>query len=213
MKRAVLVLLLALVAWIGVSLWGPSSHSLRDFDGPEVGRLETDMWRSYYEHRPVSLFLELIETLRRQYHLPFWRSVAGAYHAAHAAEVFQKGQNRADYERALPDLRRYYRLIQRDSDVSFDPGKVAGLELEWWIIHRERGQHSEGDLENALAVLQAAIYSGPPSDFEAHAKTRAEAMLIRDNRADAGGVTEQDWNRIGALLDTSWTSASKAVKP
>jgi hypothetical protein len=44
-----------------------------------------------------------------------------------------------------------------------------------------------------------------------HGRLRAEAMTIRDTRAEAGGVTEADWARIDALLHASWQSLHKAV--
>jgi hypothetical protein len=89
--------------------------------------------------------------------------------------------------------------------------RVSKLELEWWIIHRERARHQPSDLEHALAALQAEIYSRPEDMFLPHARARAEAMLIRDERAEAGGVSEHDWDRIGALLDSSWVSAQRAA--
>jgi len=36
-------------------------------------------------------------------------------------------------------------------------------------------------------------------------------MEIRDTRADAGGVTEEDWRRIDELLHGSWRSLHAAV--
>jgi hypothetical protein len=66
-------------------------------------------------------------------------------------------------------------------------------------------------LERALAALQAEIYRRPEDLFTRHAKTRADAMLIRDSEAESGVVSEQDWARIGVLLDTSWTSLQTAV--
>jgi hypothetical protein len=200
-----------LALWIAADFAFPGEHSLRKFDGHEVGRLETGMWRSYYGHEPLKLFAELVQLLREQYHEPFWRACAGAWHAARAAVVFQAGHGRDEYERAMPDLRRFYAIIHRGSDVSFDVEKSARLELEWWIVHRERDRHAPGDLEKALADLQAEIYGCPKELLTTHAKTRADAMLIRDTRAEAGGVTEQDWQRIGALLDASWVSLESAV--
>lgn len=170
------------------------------------------MWRSYYGHKPLALFGELVELLRDQYHVPFRRACAGAYYAAQAAVVFQRGHDRGEYERALPDLKRYYSIVRRGSDAPFDRGsdapfdveKSAQLELEWWIVHRERDRRKPGGLARALAGLQAEIYHCPQDRLVSHAKARA--MLIRDSRAAAGGVTEPDWERIGALLDTSWVS-------
>jgi hypothetical protein len=211
-RRISLVAVLLSACWVTADFALDGHHSLREFDGHEVGHLETEMWQAYYGHHPVDLFRELIQTLRAEYHLPFWRSVAGAYHAARAAVVFQRGHNRPEYEKALPDLISYYGAIRRGSDVPFDVDKVSRLELEWWIAHRERDQHQPADLERALAALQSEIYGIPASAFELHSKTRAEAMLIRDERS-AGGVTGADWTRIAALLDTSWTSAQRAVSP
>jgi hypothetical protein len=45
-----------------------------------------------------------------------------------------------------------------------------------------------------------------------HGRLRAEAMTIRDNKAEAGAVSEADWARINELLRESWRSLAKAVK-
>ena len=93
----------------------------------------------------------------------------------------------------------------------YDVDKVARLELEWWIIHRERSHHPPGDLERSLAELQAEIYHVPIEKLMEHGRLRAEAMIIRDTKAEAGGVTEADWARIGELLRVSWRSLLNAV--
>ena len=200
-----------LAVWVAADLASGSRHNLRDFDGHEVGRLETGMWRSYYGHQKLKLFRELAELLRRQYHLPLWQSYIAAYHAAHAAVVFQTGHNRAEYMRALPGLESFYSLIRKHSETPFDIKKVAALELEWWIIHRERAQHQPQDLPDSLAALQSAIYRQPAGLFADHAKARADAMLLRDAGAQAGTLSEQDWRSIGVLLDRSWVSLHTAV--
>jgi hypothetical protein len=200
-----------LVIWVGADLGLPRRSSLLHFDGHEVARMETGMWRSYYGHQPVRLYRELVELLRSQYHLPFWRACLGAYHAARAAVIFQRGHSIAEYEKALPDLVDYYAIIRRSSDIDFSAATAARLELEWWIVHRERARHSAGDLEQSLAALQAAIYGRPEGLFRDHAEARAKAMLLRDTAAEEGEVAEQQWNRIASLLDSSWVSLQKAV--
>ena len=214
MRRGLIGSLIAIVllaVWVFADLASDSRRSLRDFDGREVGRLETAMWRSYYGHQQVRLFLQLGELLRRQYHMPFWRSCLGAYHAAKAAVVFQKGHGRAEYERALPDLVSFYQLILRGSTESFDVRQTAGAELEWWISHRERAHLAAGALESSLARLQAQLYHQPVGEFATHARLRAEAMLLRDERAAQGKVSEEDWARIGTLLDGSWSNLAETV--
>ena len=205
------VLIVVLLAWAAYDLYAPRRTSLREFDADEVARLETAMWRSYYSRQRLKLFGELAGLLRTQYRLPLLRSNAVAYRAAKAAFVFKDGHSRPDYERALPDLVSFYRSVRAVSDTDFDVERAARLELEWWIVHRERRTHSPEDLPRALADLQAEIFRLPAERFAEHARLRAEAMTIRDDRADAGGVTEEDWRRIDELLHHSWRSLHAAV--
>jgi hypothetical protein len=200
------VLFAALLAWVAFDLYAPRRTSLRDFDADEVARLETAMWRSYYSRRRVKLFRELSELLRTQYRLPLLRSNAVAYRAARAAFVFKDGRSRADYERALPDLVGFYASVRAVSDTDFDAGRAARLELEWWVVHRERRRHAPEDLPRALAELQAELFRVPAARLAEHARLRAEAMEVRDTKADRGGVNEEDWQRIDELLHQSWRS-------
>jgi len=59
--------------------------------------------------------------------------------------------------------------------------------------------------------LQAEIYRVPVEKLMEHGRLRAEAMTIRDAKADEGGVTEADWARIDQLLRQSWRSLARAV--
>lgn len=208
---AAAALVAAVVAYALVDLYGPRQTNIRQFDPDEVARLDTAMWKSYYGRERLRLFLELGEVLRSQYQLPFVRSNAVAVKAAKAAFVFKDGKSRADYEKALPDLSAFYREIRAVSTTPFDVERAASLELEWWIIHRERDRHDPNDLVVALAELAGEIYQQPAADFMEHARLRAEAMTIRDTKAAAGGVTEEDWARIDLLLHESWRSLHAVV--
>ncbi|HEX8185278.1 MAG TPA: hypothetical protein VF747_11015 [Blastocatellia bacterium] len=210
-KRALLVILIALCGYAAYDLFGPRTAKMRNFDPDEVARLETAMWRSYYNREKLKLYGQLTELLQTQYNLPFVRSNAVAYQASRAAFVFKDGHNRAEYERALPYLVSFYTAIRKVSDIPFDVDHAARLELEWWIVHRERKNHAAGDLDRALAELPAEIYAVPADRLMEHARLRAEAMTIRDTKAEAGGVTESDWANIDELLHASWRSLSLAV--
>jgi hypothetical protein len=210
-KWILLVVLVAGIAWAAIDLYAPRTSKLKGFNPDEVARLETAMWRSYYQKQRLKLFTELTELLRTQYNLPLLRSNTVAYQASKAAFVFKGGRSRADYEKALPNLVDFYSAIHKVSDINFDVNRAAQLELEWWIVHRERKKHAAGDLDMALAVLPAEIYQTPVEQMMEHARLRAEAMTIRDNQAEAGGVSEEDWKKIEELLRASWASLSKAV--
>lgn len=200
-----------LTGWIAFDLYTPHKVEIRDFDPDEVARLDTAMWRSYYSRERVKLYAELTELLEKQYKLNFWRRQLIAYRAAKATFIFKDGKSREDYEKALPDLKKFYGEIRDISTTDFDADKAAKLELEWWIVHRERAKYAEGDLADALAETAAAVYNLPEEVFIEHGRLRAEAMNIRDNKAEAGGVTEEDWQKIDELLHASWRSLHKAV--
>ena len=210
--RVLAVILILLICGLLYDLFYPHKTQLRKFDPDEVARLETAMWRSYYEKQRVRLFNKATELLRTQYHMTPVKSNVVAYYASNAAFIFKEGKQRSDYEKALPDLIKFYGALHKMSDIDFDVYKVSRLELEWWIIHRQRAQHAPGDLDKALAELQAAIYNVPVERLMEHGRLRAEAMTIRDTKAEQGSVTEADWARINELLRGSWRSLAQAVK-
>src|SRR5580765_2921628 len=131
-KRRLVVRVIALVLALVIcgvlyDLFFPRTTHLREFDPDEVARLETAMWRSYYEKHQVRLFNEMSELLRSQYHMPLARSNLVAYYAAHAAFVFKNGKQRSDYEKALPDLIKLYSAVRQMSDIPFDVDRTARL--------------------------------------------------------------------------------------
>ncbi len=197
---------------LAIVLWPSRGGDLRRFDPAAVARAETGMWRSYYNHHRVLLFRQVSGLLREQYGMSWFRSQMTAYHAARAAVVFQRGHGRSEYERALPDLVSYYAGIRAESNAGFDVQEAALRELEWWIIHRERNRYGADALVRSLADLQSCLYQMPADKFQEHAKARAGAMILRDDRAAQGAVTAADWTRIGQLLDQSWVSLWRAVQ-
>jgi hypothetical protein len=199
----------ALTIWFVGSLPWPRRVDLRRFDGPAVGRLEADMWRSYYERKPALLFWQVARGQRIQYHTGFARSFASAYDAARAAFVFKDGQTRAEYAKALPELERYFASLNAVATERFDPKAAARNELEWWIIRRERDQHTTAEWERLIAEVAAEMYHVPADRLTDYARFRVEAMVLRDQRG--AEITEADWRRISSLLEQSWSAASHAL--
>lgn len=206
-----LAVFVAFLTWLAIDLYGPWSADLRRFDSNQVADFETAMWRSYYDKQPVKLFWQLGHMIRTQYHVPFFRSNIMAYQAARAAFVFKRGRGRADYQQALPYLESYFDALKRIGKLPFDTRTIAKLELEWWIIHRERDKYPPEALGNAIARVAAELYRIPPERVAEHGRLRAEAMVLRDSLAQAGLVSEADWLRITHLLRASWQSLAKAV--
>jgi hypothetical protein len=192
-------LLAILSSWAAADLFSRRAQSLRDFNPSEVARLDTTMWRSYYAKQHLPLYFQLTELLRKEYHLPWLRSQWVAYQAAKAAFVFKEGRSRNDYEKALPHLRDFYSAISAISDDPFDMNRAAELELEWWIVHREREKHSPEDLPRLLAQTAAVMYHRMSRflSTESFAPQPCKFGIVRLPQADLR-------NRIGARSEACW---------
>ena len=211
LRWTAVILITGLVIYAAIDLFWYPQQDLRRFDSIAMGTLETEMWRSYYDRQPVQLYFQLAKMLRTQFGFPLLRSHLVAYHAADAAFVFKDGQQRSDYEKALPALQSYYRAIRNIGNIPFDVQKATQLELEWWIVHRQRDQHSRSALDTACANAAAEVYQVLPDSTLEHGTLRAEAMVIRDSGAASGGVSEDDWRRIESLLQTCYRSLQRVV--
>jgi len=200
---------LLLVVWLATDLFIPRKHSIRQFDPTAVARLETAMWRSYYDKNPALLFWQLAGGLREQFHAPFWRSFVLGFQATKAAFVFKRGQSNADYQRALPELITYYGNIQELTVEPFTIPDMAREELNWWIVHRQRDRYSYADLASALDTTAAVLYRQPVAEFTRYGQLRADAMRLCD---EAGrGATEADWQRIEQRLNQAWGDLHRVV--
>lgn len=207
-----LLVLAGLLIWIATDLYIPREHSIRQFDPTRVASIETAMWRSYYNQSPFKLYRQLAGGLRNQFNAPYWRSYGLAFQASRAAFLFKEGASRTDYEKAIPLLEDYYSDIQQLSKEKFDIKKVARLELEWWIIHRERDKYSYDDLAKALAQTAGALYGVSPDKFADYGNLRAQAMRQCDEAQKHGMIKEADWQRIEQQLHWAWQGLARVVR-
>lgn len=208
LRKITLSLLTLLGIWIATDLWIPRHHDLRQFNPIAIGILETKMWRSYYEKKPLLLFWQSAQLFRQQLKAPFWRSFKIAYHAAKAAFIFKDGTNREDYNQALPNLQAFYREVARLSNRPLEINRAAKQELEWWIIRRYREEHPPEEWTKLQAEVAAEIYWVDAAQCETYGALRTEAMLYRDNLGEKIG--EGDWEKIEKMLTDAWGALKKA---
>jgi hypothetical protein len=111
-SRIALGIAIAIPAWIAFDILMPRSTDFRQFDAVATGRLDAEMWRSYYERKPAKLFWQLARSLRVQFDAGFWQSFPIAYRAAKAAFTFKDGRSRDDYAKAPSGPRALLRFDQ-----------------------------------------------------------------------------------------------------
>lgn len=210
LRKIILSLLTLLGIWIATDFWVPRQHDLRQFNPTVIGILETKMWRSYYEKKPLLLFWQSAQLFRQQLKAPFWRSFKIAYHVAKAAFIFKNGTNRKDYNLALPNLQAFYLEVARLSNRSFEVNRAAKQELEWWIIRRYREEHPPEEWTKLQAHVAAEVYGVDPALCESYGDLRTEAMLYRDNLGKKIG--EEDWEKIEKMLVRAWQDLQRSLK-
>jgi hypothetical protein len=123
-SKVILVLALAIGA-AGIYACWPRSADLRAFDPAGMARLETAMWRDYYEKHYPRLFYHLYEVSRAQFGFAPLASVRIALAAAQAARTFQPTRSREAANAALPALVTYYRLLASATPGCFDVEEAA----------------------------------------------------------------------------------------
>lgn len=197
---------LALVAAYAVV---PRQADLRAFDPAEMARMETAMWRDYYDKRYAALFYHLYQSTRTQFGFSPLTSLHLAFSAAEAARTFQPTRSRREADAALPALVAYYRDFAPAAPVAFDVAEAARLELEWWQARREAVAPSDYGL--TIARVAALTYGKSVDDagIRQFGIARAEAMAYRDARGE--GIAEVDWATIESQLRTAYQSLKASV--
>jgi hypothetical protein len=128
-KRIAWPLVLAIAVAFAYAV-GPRKADLRDFDPCDMARLETAMWRDYYEQHYSRLFYHLYESSRAQLGFSPLDSVRIALAAAQAAKGFQQTHSRAEATAALPHLVVCYGLLRAAAPAAFEVAETANLELD-----------------------------------------------------------------------------------
>jgi hypothetical protein len=177
----------------------PRHPNLAGFKPDAVARIETAMWRDYYEKRYVALFGALYGLARDQYGFSPADSVRIAIAAAGAAAKFQPTRSRAEAETALPALTVYYRLLAKGARHPFDIDAAARRELEWWRAGRVGG-----------AKTGALVYGVDNPSMHEAGILRAQAMAYRD--AKGGTIQDADWQAIELQLRTAYDGLERAIR-
>jgi hypothetical protein len=173
-----------------------------------MARLETLMWRHYYEKRYAALLADLYSVARAEYGFSPLDSVRIALAAASAARTFQPSVSRVQAEAAIPDLVGYFRIIARGAGIEIDVEGAARTELAWWQARREAV--SPDDYGAIIARVATLIYGADGDELRRSGILRARAMEYRDRHADE--MTEADWSIIEDQLRLSYGLLKHAIE-
>jgi hypothetical protein len=207
-SKRIIWLAALLVLASGVYFFWPRAAHLRDFDAGRVAQLETQMWRSYYEKRYVALLADLYRLSRDQYGFSPADSLAIGWYAARAAQTFQPTASRAEAQKALRLLERYFAVIRERGGETFDTQEAARVELDWWQLRRENSVPA--DYGRVIAQVTTLLFHADNADVTRAGLLRAEMMTYRDERRE-GGMKEADWSHIERELERSYRALHDGI--
>ena len=187
----------------------PRHADLRAFDPAEMARLETAMWRDYYDKRYAALFYHLYEVNADPVRLLAVSEPAYRVQCRRGGPDVPADTVTAGGRCGPPALVAYYRDFAPAAPVTFDVEEAARLELDWWQARREAVGPQDYGL--TIAHVTALTYGGSVGDagIRQFGIARAAAMAYRDARGE--GITEGDWAAIEARLAGAYRSLKASV--
>jgi hypothetical protein len=162
---------------------------VRSFDPRAVGGKECRAWETYYRRKWLAFLAASVGLVRAAFRMSWPRTLVGAWLVLRANQVWAPYPNN-DPDAARRLMTRFYQLLRKGTGESFQPGRAAWLEVEWWRVHRE-AQHGDGagpsdELTMALRELYAYSYSVDAAEVHTAAALRAEAMDVSDRWVEDG---------------------------
>jgi hypothetical protein len=170
------------------------------FDPDRTAYLETAGWRHYYDRTWPKLLRTILQVSQEQFRIPFPVSLLAAYYATRAAAAWAPLEN--DWEASRRYYERFYRLARRFSGLTFDPRRVAELELRYNDVHRRLvGQEEKREFVETMVELHAALFGLPPERVRESAEWRVEAANAVDRITGRRSTdVEDDWRRVEECL-------------
>ncbi len=170
-----------------------------DFDPVLVGSRECAAWAAYYRREWRPFLGAAVGMVDAGFGMGRRRTLIGAWHVLQANRAWAPFPDN-DPEAARAHMQRFYEIVRASGWGELDPARAAGLEVEWWRVHRahQHGETGDEPLVEALDALYAHVYDVPPGTMRDAARLRAEAM----DHSDA-------WVRAGCRLDDPLLSAER----
>ncbi len=182
------------------------------FDADQVAHFETVGWRANYARNWLYMLYLVVRLLQAQFRMNLWQSLRGAYYITRASVAWVPIDHDLDLIRAY--LIKFYMVAQQASGMPFDPIKVANLELQYWIVHREwSGKPDKSALIQSLAELHAAIFGTSVEAMRPSAENRAAAATTVDLiTSKQSKDIEADYRRIEEYLRTAYRQINEAIE-
>jgi hypothetical protein len=161
------------------------ARRLDTFEPDKIGQLEQQTWEAYYYRDWPRLSQLLLELFQGQFGLYLPQALEAATLASRAQLAFAERGARDGV--AEQYMRQLYALGLQPSGGSYDPARVAKLEVAWWTAHRNQSQAPDlREVEEALTALYAELVTLSPGEVGVAARHRARAVQVSDQWQNQG---------------------------
>lgn len=205
----VLVLVIAAVAF-----WpGNAPNGRLTIDPAGLAYVETEGWRAYYDRnwlRAIGLMLQLNHD---QFGLNWFDTLKASYYATRAQIAFAGMDNNPPL--AQEYLAKYYAVIARARQLSFDPQAAAAAEMRYWIVHRQVAQDpaNPAPLVDALADLHALLFAIPAAAAHDSGVERTAAAQAVDRITGRRSTDiDADWREVLTRLTAAYRIIADATR-
>jgi hypothetical protein len=183
-----------------------------DFNPDRVAYFEAAGWRAYYDHKWLKMLRLIVGLCQEQFNVPFPMSLLAAYYTTRASVAWVPIDH--DERKVLAYLEKFYRVARRHSGLTYDPKRVAILELQYFDVHRRlSGKPEQGEFLQTLVDLHSAIFGLSPAQVQESAKWRLLAATTVDLiTSNASTDVEGDWARLEEYLRQCYRSIQRELK-
>ncbi len=181
-------------------------RAYQPFDPDRVAYFETEGWRAYYDRKWPRLLRLLVTMSHEQFGIPWPQAVAAAYYVTRASAAWVPLDH--DEAKVLRYYEAFYRLARRYSGLSFDPKRVAKLELKYNDDHRRLvDAEDKTELLQTLVDLHAALF-GLSAEQVAESAAHRLAALTAVDRITRKRSTDvaADWREVYEELQRCYRS-------
>jgi hypothetical protein len=184
------------------------------FDPDRVARFEAAGWRAYYDRAWLRLLRLIVSLSQEQFRIPFPRSLLAAYYVTRAAAAWAPADH--DPARVRRFYEGFYRLARRYSGLTFDPARVAALELAYNDVHRRlsgRPDREKGAFVRTMVDLHSDLFGLTPRQARESAVLRVMANNVVDRITSRRSTdVEGDGRRLEGYLRGSYRSIRRELE-
>ena len=176
-----------------------------------VAYAEAIGWRAYYDRSWLKVLQLIVSLCQEQFNIPFPMSLLAAYYTTRASAAWVPEDH--DLAKVRRYLGKFYAIARRYSGLQFDVERVAGLELQYFDVHRRLvGQEDKSEFIQTMIELHSALFGLTSEQARESAELRVKASNTVDLITGKKSTNEAaDWAKLEEYLRQCYASIQREL--